>query len=106
VTTAQLTEAQLQKRITDLAAWLGLYTFHSTDPRRDTAAGWPDLTILNLETGAMLFAELKRQNGRVSTKQTEVLTALARGGHEARIWRPDDWPEIEAALRELAVGSA
>lgn len=101
----RMSEAAYQRRILDLCDYLGLYVFHSTDPRRDTESGWPDLVLLNLETGATIFAELKTDAGKVTAKQAEVLLALERGGNEAVVWRPKMWPEVERRLRDLAVGS-
>lgn len=46
-----------------------------------------------------LFIELKAEGGRLSGPQREWLADLGRAGQDVRVWRPDDWPEIEAVLR-------
>ena len=100
---ATIAEAAFQARVTDLCDWLNLWWHHTPDSRRSNA-GMPDLLIVNLETGALLFAELKTQKGKVSAKQTKVLFAIDRGGNEAVVWRPDDWDQIAERLRRLAGG--
>lgn len=98
-----MTEADYQKRITDLCDWLGLRWFHSGDSRRDSCAGYPDLTIVG--PGGLIFAELKTERGRVTDDQFDWLGALS--AHQpALVWRPSDWPLVEATLKELAKGEA
>jgi len=85
---AAMTEAQLQDAVMGLADVLGLRAFHSTDSRRDTAAGFPDLVIVGRR---VLFVELKRQDGRVRPEQRAWLEALtAAEGVTAVVWRPLD----------------
>ena len=98
-----MTEAQYQKRITDLADWLGLRWFHSGSSRRDSCAGFPDLVVVG--PGGLVFIEVKSDRGTVRPEQTEWLDALGR--HEpAHVWRPGQWVEVEATLRALAKGAA
>lgn len=47
----------------------------------------------------LLVRELKAERGRVSEAQGIVLEALRRCGIDAKVWRPSDWPTIEATLR-------
>lgn len=94
-----MSEAELQTRITDLCDWLKLRWFHDTDSRRNNA-GFPDLAIVG--PGGFLFAELKKQTGRVSPDQRAWITALEAVGIEIHVWRPSDWPAIEQRLKQLA----
>jgi len=98
--TTAITEAQFQRRVTDLCDWLGLRWFHSGDSRRDSCAGYPDLTIVG--PCGTLFAELKTQRGRVTPEQAAWLDALTDAGQRIRVWRPSDWDEVEATLKALA----
>jgi hypothetical protein len=63
--------------------------------------GWPDLTLLG--HGQLIFAELKTDRGRLSGEQVGVIAALRAAGQDARVWRPDDWPEIERTLTRKEV---
>jgi len=83
---AAMSEASLQNAVMGLADVLGLRAFHSTDSRRDTAAGFPDLVIVG---SRVLFVELKRQDGRLRPEQRVWLEALAAAeGVTAVVWRP------------------
>ena len=73
--------------------------WHDNDSRRN-AAGLPDLILLG--PGGLAFAELKKQKGRVSPEQQGWLDGLTRVGVPAYLWRPSDWPEVQAVLRGLA----
>jgi hypothetical protein len=58
---------------------------------------WPDLTLIR--DGRVIFAELKREDGRLSPKQKARLWELAEAGMEVYIWRPSAWDAIEMTLR-------
>lgn len=60
------------------------------------AAGWPDL--LMVRGHVIVAAELKAGKNKVTPEQTAWLLVLGGAGVQARIWRPSDWPEIEATL--------
>ncbi len=83
-----MTEAQLQRAVIDLTRWLGLLAFHSTDARRDTSAGFPDLVISGV--GGVLYRELKSDTGRLRPEQMTWLSTLHLGGADAAVWRPAD----------------
>jgi hypothetical protein len=69
--------------------------YHETPVQAD-GAGWPDLVLVR--QGRVLFAELKRQAGRVEPRQRAWLDALAAAGLSVAVWRPSDWAAIETAL--------
>lgn len=95
----RMLEAHFQSRITDLCNLLHLKWHHEVDSRK-SKSGFPDLVISG--PGGVLFAELKKHDGRVSTDQRAWANSLAAGGAEVHIWRPDDWPAIYTRLHELA----
>ena len=63
---------------------------------RPTAAslGFPDLVLAR--EGVVIFAELKTKRGKTTCHQQLWGHHL---GTAWRVWRPDDWPEIEKVLR-------
>ena len=96
-------EADFQNDVVKLARLAGwrVYWTHSS---KNSPAGWPDL-VLTLRVkpgrpGKALFRELKRdrQPHRVSPEQRECLELLTAAGLDAKVWTPDDWPEIEQVL--------
>jgi hypothetical protein len=94
-----MTEAELQRKITDLCDWLRLKWHHETDSRK-SKRGFPDLVIAG--PGGVVFAELKGPKGKLSKEQAEWLAMLLLGGTKAYCWFPEDWPEVEATLYALA----
>jgi hypothetical protein len=102
VTRPALTEADLQRRVLDLARLRGWRVAHVRPAR--TAHGWrtpyegdsglPDLILAR--RGVVLLAELKSTTGRPTADQLAWLDAV---GDHGRLWRPDDWPTITETLR-------
>lgn len=79
-----------------LGGWSGMYltalkSRHSwaTPARGDLGPGWPDLTLVHPRRG-LIFAELKRQRGKLSAHQVAVITALTAAGQLVYVWRPSD----------------
>lgn len=62
-----------------------------------SSAGFPDLVLVR--HGRLIFAELKLQKTRTNLNQEEWLDDLRNTSAEVYLWRPADWPEIEAQLR-------
>jgi len=60
-------------------------------------AGFPDLVLLR-GTRAIV-AELKSEPGRVRPEQQAWLDSFNAASVAAYLWRPRDWPTIEAVLR-------
>lgn len=59
--------------------------------------GFPDYVLSRV--GAVLVVELKTELGVLSLEQKEWRRRLEPTGLY-RLWRPSDWPAIEAELRE------
>lgn len=102
----ELTEAQFQTWVISVAQWNG-WKVHHTRPARNLSGVWstpitgdsgfPDLVLAH-PTRGVIFAELKRQTGRLSASQTEWITLLHRGA-ECYVWRPSDSKQIAQRLR-------
>jgi hypothetical protein len=60
--------------------------------------GFPDLVLAR--DGAVIFAELKKVGAYPSADQRRWLETLRSAGLAVYVWRPTDWPEIEAALHD------
>ena len=100
-------EGAFQRAVVDfakLAGWKVYWTHNS----KHSPAGWPDL-VLTLKAspfgagdhlGRVLFRELKRDRrpSRVTDDQRECLETLKAAGLDAKVWCPEDWPEIEQTL--------
>lgn len=84
-------EKDFQAAVVALCAWLGLAVFHPYESRR-SQPGYPDLTVVG--PGGVLWRELKTTTGRVSPAQRDWLARLTDAGMDARVWRPDDWPNM------------
>jgi VRR-NUC domain len=85
-----VTEAQLQKAILDLCAYLGAKCFHVYDSRRSAGSGWPDLYIVTKDH-RVLIRELKSAKGRLSPEQKEWIAALYEAGQDVDVWRDTDF---------------
>jgi len=96
------------RQVVGLAARTGWLTFHVRAAR--TSRGWrspvsgsgkgfPDLVLVHPQRGRTLFVELKSRTGRLRAEQTVWLAALRIAGQDVRVWRPADWPQIEALLK-------
>lgn len=80
-----------------LARLLGWRVFHPFNSRR-SEPGWPDLSLV--KPPRIVFVEVKTDTGRLSAAQRTWLAALQQVEQVAvRVWRPGDWPEIEALLK-------
>lgn len=59
-------------------------------------AGFPDCWFVR--NGRLLVRELKRDGKEPTAAQTAWLEALRAAGVDAQVWRPADWPTIQAEL--------
>lgn len=92
----QITEREFMDTVTryaDLRGWDWHHQFNSLHSK----AGWPDLALVRGER--LVFAEIKRQTGRLRPEQDYWLDKLRLTGAEVYVWRPSLWGEVEAALR-------
>lgn len=104
-----ITEAQWQNQVLQIAAWNGwTHRYHAPDNRpgpngrvQAVRAGFPDLVLLR-DDGPhhrLVFVELKRETGRVTSEQLDWLDRLNDvPGVEAYLWRPSDRPHVERLL--------
>lgn len=112
-------EADFQKQIVGengIATILGYVHVHFRPGRTahgwrtpgsgEMAAGWPDLTLVRLRDGRLVFAELKgtgsdgKKRGTLTPDESRVLDWLRRiPGAEVYVWWPND---LDAAARILA----
>ena len=94
-------ESDFQKPIIGMAELLGWSVYHVAKVkgqlRSKTSAGFPDLVLVRGKT--LLFRELKVGKNKPTDKQLNWLAALQQAGQDAKVWRPEDWPEIEGTLR-------
>lgn len=100
-----VTEAEFQAHVLELAGMYGWRVAHFHDSRRQVrpgvhvgdrrAAGFPDLVLVR---DRVVYAELKRQNGRATPAQRSWLAALEQAGQETYLWRPDNMDEIVRVL--------
>ena len=93
-------EQEFQDQVIAAAQTLGWRHFHTYDSRR-SPSGWPDLVLVNVRQGRLLFRELKTERGRVSPAQEVWLAHLVAVGQDAAVWRPRDWVSGRVQ-RELA----
>jgi hypothetical protein len=91
-------ERDFQDRVTSLARINGWTVYSVPDSRRASLAGYPDLTMWRGQR--LIFAELKREKGRVSPQQVIIMDELRQLPMvEVFLWRPSHWNEIVETLR-------
>jgi len=62
-------------------------------------AGFPDCVMVHKESGRVIYAELKSEEGKVSPEQQIWLETLAGcPRNEVYLWRPSDLDEIAKVL--------
>ena len=97
IVASQMTEADHLEQVKAVALMCGWRLHHTFDSGR-SAAGFPDLVLVR--PPRVIFAELKRQNGRVTIPQHLWFHDLDEcPGVEAYIWKPSDWNEIVEVIR-------
>lgn len=105
-----MTEADLLRAVTDLAAILGWQWVHwrpaqtahgwRTPVQGPLGAGFPDLLLVREKDRRIMFVELKADRGKVSPAQVDVALRLFAAGQDVQVWRPSDLDDgtIQAAL--------
>jgi hypothetical protein len=91
-----ITERDFQRQVLDFARILGWTAYHPMLSKW-SERGWPDLSMVR--GPRLLFAELKRENGKTSPHQDKWLGLLRETGAEVYLWRPSDIDTIAAVLR-------
>ena len=102
-----LLEGDFQTQVTDLAERLRWEWFHVhptqvrgkvwiTGTSGSMRVGWPDLVLVR--GSRLIFAELKKQSGKVEPEQQRVMDLLRTVG-EVYVWRPSDIEGIERLLK-------
>ncbi len=98
-------EGDFQGAVIQLAQLRGYLVAHFRPAKTDRGwrtpvsadgAGFPDLVMVG--HGRVLYRELKAESGRVRSEQAVWLAQLERCGADCAVWRPSDWPRIEADL--------
>ena len=89
-----LTEHEFTAQLVELATTLGYKRYHTYRSKR-SPVGFPDEVLVRER---VIFAELKREDGKPTPDQIVWLTALARAGAEVYLWRPSDLDEIARVL--------
>ena len=94
-----ITEAQLQSNVEQLARATGWEAYHPWLSVH-SAGGYPDLTMVNPDQKRVVWAELKREGGKLSKKQVYWIGLLKMAGFECYVWYPSDWlnGEVERIL--------
>jgi hypothetical protein len=101
-----MTEAQLKNWVIELAQRFGWLVHHDLPAQYGNGrwatpvqgfAGFPDLVLAH-PSGQLLFAELKSDKGKTSTRQDTWLGILSLAGIENYIWRPKDCEYIQHRL--------
>ncbi len=95
---ADASEKVFMAKVVGYARDRGWWVYHTHRSDR-SECGYPDLHMIHIEQSREIYAELKTMTGQPSFAQWWVLMRLQELGHDARLWRPGDWPEIEEALK-------
>lgn len=91
-----MTHAGLQKAVTDLCDWYGIWHWHDRDSRKNKA-GLPDLLLIGTYdregsgSVAELWRELKVPPDKLRPEQRETGNRMLAAGVDWAIWTPDDW---------------
>ena len=94
---AAMTEAAFEALVEAYAKDNGWRVYHTHDSR-GSDPGYPDLTLCR--PPHVVFAELKTKTGRLRSSQVAWnLDLAACPGVRAFVWRPTDWPQVEAVLK-------
>jgi hypothetical protein len=101
-----ISEADWQRKVIEAAGYYGWMVAHFRaaqtqigwrTPVAANGKGFPDL-VLAKPGRAVLFRELKSEKGRLSPEQVVWGDVLEHAGADWAVWRPSDWPLVEAVL--------
>ena len=96
-TITAITEKDWLAQVRQAAEKLGYLVYHTHDSRRSDP-GFPDLVLVNMEKKRLVFAELKREKGKILAEQQLWIDTLREAGQEAHIWRPSDIDRVIEVL--------
>lgn len=98
---SETTERELLGMVRRLARDQGFLVYH-TYRSTHSEPGFPDLCLT--KPGRLIFAELKRERGKLTQDQHTWQQALSRSlpGVETYTWRPSDMPQITTILTQGA----
>lgn len=105
-----MTEAAFQSAVIELAHLRGWMVMHTRPaqvrPGRWATplsgnAGFPDLVLVRPIHGDLIFAELKREGGKLTVGQKAWITALKAAGAEVHVWYPADMATISHRLGRI-----
>ena len=82
-----MTEAQLQRAVTDLCGLYGI-RWHHQRISQFSKPGWPDLVLLG--RGRALFRELKQDGRQPTEAQARWGRWLREAGQDWDVWQPAD----------------
>lgn len=97
-------EEEWQRQVLDTAKMFGWLSAHFRPlmtrhgwrtPVQGDGKGWPDLVLVR---DAILYVELKSDEGDLTTEQRIWLLALDHAGAETHVWRPRDAERVMARL--------
>jgi hypothetical protein len=98
-----LNESELQAQVIAMCDDLGLYVFHSTDPKRDIGTGFPDLVICGMN--GHVFVELKTNSGQLRTNQVRWRNRLTYANAPYALWTPRQLDSGEIRRTLVSLGS-
>lgn len=104
-----MSEADLQRLVTDAAAALGWHWLHvyplrtaagwATPTSGSLGEGWPDLLLAHPRQGRLLAIECKAERGHVTGDQLAVHAVLIAAGLDVQIVRPSTLDTFLETLR-------
>jgi hypothetical protein len=90
-----VTEREFMAQVIEVARLMGWMVYHP-QLSKWSERGFPDLTLIR--PPRVVFAELKRQNGKTTEPQDRWLGKLRGCPVEVYVWRPDDFDAIARIL--------
>ncbi len=97
ISPGEMSEKDWQAQVLSLAKLLGYLCYHTHDSRR-SESGYPDLTLCS--PNAVIFAELKSEDGVLSGSQVGWIERLQASGQLVFVWRPSQFSEVQKTLEE------
>ena len=92
---AIVTEKAFSQQVVDFARLRGWKVYRTWNSVH-SPAGFPDLVLARGKR--LIHVELKAEKGQLSTPQRDWLLSLADLPGEVYVWKPSNWPQIEAVL--------